>query len=107
MVGFLPFSRLEGQNGSGMGESIGAERGFSEKTLWRRWRRARGGSLADDGKTLWVHKLVRGVKCRQSVELDLYYDPNRRLTNSEVSGGALVTEADYDEWTARQDAPHS
>lgn len=64
-------------------------------------------SLTDDGKTLWAHKLVRGVKCRQSVELDLYYDSNRRLTNSEVSGGALVTEADYNEWTAKQDAPDS
>lgn len=64
-------------------------------------------SLADDGKTLWAHKLVRGVKCRQTVELDLYYDGNRKLTNSEVSGGALVTEADYDEWAARQNASHS
>lgn len=62
-------------------------------------------SLQDDGKTLWAHKSVRGVKCRQPVELDLYYDSNRKLINSEVSGGALVTEADYDEWTAKQNAP--
>jgi DNA-binding beta-propeller fold protein YncE len=62
-------------------------------------------SVQDDGKTLWAHKSVRGVKCRQGVELDLYYDSNRRLINSEVSGGALVTQADYDEWTAKQNAP--
>jgi hypothetical protein len=64
-------------------------------------------SLTDDGKTLWAHKLARGVKCRQSVELDLYYDANRKLTNSEVSGGTLVTEADYEEWVAKQDAPQT
>ena len=63
-------------------------------------------SLSDDGKTLWAHKLVRGVKCRQSVDLNLYYDSNRKLTNSEVSGGVMVTEADYEQWVASQNASH-
>lgn len=62
-------------------------------------------SLTDDGKSYWVHKLVRGVKCRQQVELDLYFDGNRRLKNSELSGGTLVTEAEYNEWVAALDAP--
>jgi hypothetical protein len=59
-------------------------------------------SLTDDGSGYLVHKHVRGVKCRQGVELDLYYNSKRQLINAEVSGGALVTEADYQAWLARQ-----
>ncbi|MFQ3568715.1 MAG: hypothetical protein SNJ59_17140 [Aggregatilineales bacterium] len=59
-------------------------------------------SLTDDGSGYLVHKHVRGVKCRQGVELDLYYNSKRQLVNAEVSGGALVTEADYQAWLARQ-----
>jgi hypothetical protein len=61
-------------------------------------------SLSDDGKSYWVHKLARGVKCRQQVEVDLYFDSSRRMTSSEISGGTLVTEADYETWTASQNA---
>lgn len=60
-------------------------------------------SLADDGKSYWVRKGVRGVKCRQNVEMELYYDANRRLTNSELKGGVLVDEAAYDAWVAQQE----
>ena len=59
-------------------------------------------SLADDGKGYWVRKGVRGVKCRQNVEMELYFDANRRLTNSELKGGVLVDEAAYDAWIAQQ-----
>ena len=62
-------------------------------------------SLADDGKNYWVHKLARGVKCRQQVEIDLYFDSNRKMTNSELRGGVLVTEADYNQWVAAQETP--
>ena len=34
----------------------------------------------------------------QQVELDLYFNQNRQLANSEVQGGALVTEAEYQAW---------
>lgn len=59
-------------------------------------------SLTEDGTGYLVHKHVRGVKCRQGVELDLYYNSKRQLINAEVSGGALVTEADYQAWLAKQ-----
>jgi hypothetical protein len=59
-------------------------------------------SLTDDSKGYWVRKGVRGVKCRQNVELELYYDSNRRLVNSELKGGELVDEAAYDAWMAQQ-----
>jgi hypothetical protein len=58
-------------------------------------------SLADDEKTYWVHKVVRGIKCRQIVELDLYFDAQRRLSRSEVKDGALVDHAAYEAWTAK------
>jgi hypothetical protein len=60
-------------------------------------------SLADDGSSLWVHKGVRGVKCRQGVELYLYFDSNRRLQNSEIEGGAMVSRDAYDEWVMKQE----
>jgi hypothetical protein len=61
-------------------------------------------SLTDDNKTYFVHKSVRGTsyKCTRSAELELTFDSNRRMTSSEVSGGTLVTEGDYEEWVASQ-----
>lgn len=64
-------------------------------------------SLSDDGASLWVHKIVRGVKCRQVAELDLYFDvKNRqRLINSVVKDGTLVDQSVYETWIASQAAP--
>jgi hypothetical protein len=47
---------------------------------------------------------VRGTsyKCTRSAELELTFDSNRRMTSSEVSGGTLVTEGDYEAWVASQ-----
>lgn len=64
-------------------------------------------SLSDDNKSYWVRKGVRGVKCRQTVELELYYDANRRLTGSELKGGVLVDEAAYQAWLASQEQPQN
>lgn len=59
-------------------------------------------SLSDDGSAYFVHKYVRGAKCRQSVEMDLFFDMNRNFMSSEVQGGNLVDEADWEDWQARQ-----
>lgn len=61
-------------------------------------------SLADDG-TFFVTKTVRGssYKCTRSAELHLSFDQQRRLQNTEVTGGALVTAEDYAAWLAAQD----
>jgi hypothetical protein len=59
-------------------------------------------SLGDDGKTLWVHKVVMGTKCFQRAELDVYFNSNRQVSSSEVSGGDILKQADYDEWVASQ-----
>jgi len=60
-------------------------------------------SLADDGSTFWVRKGVRGVKCRQGVELVLYFDSSKKLQNTELEGGALVSSDVYDTWVASQE----
>ena len=62
-------------------------------------------SLADDNQTLFIRKSVRGksYKCRP-VELEATFDANRRLQHAEVTGGTLVTQADYDAWQAGQAA---
>ena len=57
-------------------------------------------SATDEGNGFWVHKVVMGTKSFQRVELDLYFNQNRQLTKSEVSGGELVKEADYNAWVA-------
>jgi hypothetical protein len=50
----------------------------------------------------WARKVIRGTKCTQGVELDLYFDGNRKLTNHEIKGGALVDVAAYEAWVAGQ-----
>jgi hypothetical protein len=61
-------------------------------------------SLADDNSTYWVHKTVRGTtyKCMRSAELEAHFDSHRNLRSAEVSGGDLVTQAEYDAWLAAQ-----
>ncbi len=64
-------------------------------------------SLTDDNKSYVVHKLARGTKCFQTVEVDLYFDSNRRLVNSELLHGTLVTEDDYLAWIEQTTTPPS
>lgn len=62
-------------------------------------------SLADDNQTLFVRKSVRGksYKCRPA-ELEATFDANRRLQQIQVTGGRLVTQAEYDAWQAQPPA---
>jgi hypothetical protein len=62
-------------------------------------------SLADDNSTYFVRKTVRGTtyKCTRSAELYLTFDSGRKLQKTEVTGGALVSQTDYDAWTAAQE----
>jgi hypothetical protein len=61
-------------------------------------------SMADDNSTFFVNKTVRGstYKCTRSAELELTFDSSRRLQNTEVTGGTLVTKEDYENWLAAQ-----
>ena len=61
-------------------------------------------SLMDDNKTYFVHKVAQGTdyKCNRSAELNLTLDSNRRILSKEITGGELVTEAEYEAWLASQ-----
>jgi hypothetical protein len=59
-------------------------------------------SQEDGTKGFWVHKVVMGTTGFQRAELDLHFNQNRQLSSSEVSGGDLVTFADYQAWVASQ-----
>jgi hypothetical protein len=61
-------------------------------------------SRSDDDKSFWVRKGVRGVKCRQNVEVELYFDMSYRLKDSELKGGELVDVDAYNAWVAQQEA---
>src|SRR5215470_16298474 len=62
-------------------------------------------SLNDDSSGYFVRKNARGTsyKCTRSAELLLTYDSQKRLQNTEVTGGALVTEADYKAWLDKEE----
>lgn len=62
-------------------------------------------SLNDDATGYWVRKMVSGsnYKCSHA-ELNVYFDMNRKLQNSEVQGGQLVKREDYESWTSKQQA---
>ncbi len=61
-------------------------------------------SLSDDNKSYWVHKVVMGSTCFQRAEVDFYFNSNRELSNSDITGGEMVKAADYDAWIAAQSA---
>ena len=61
-------------------------------------------SQDDDNKGYFVRKSARGTdyKCTRTAEILFTYDANKRLINTEILGGTLVTEADYDAWVQSQ-----
>jgi hypothetical protein len=100
------FRRFFGTNGTTGNASKGDPNGVyfyvqpkgCEEIVRVRLDRNNDPSLADDGKTYWARKSVRGVKCRQTAELTVYFDSSRKMSGSEVENGALVDEAAYEAW---------
>jgi hypothetical protein len=60
-------------------------------------------SLNDDSSGYWIRKVIASsnYKCGRA-ELTLYFDINRKLLKSEISGGELVNREAYDHWRAGQ-----
>ena len=60
-------------------------------------------SQNDESDGYWVRKLVSNgnYKCPKG-ELTLHFDTNRKMTNTEITGGQLVDKAEYDSWMAQQ-----
>jgi hypothetical protein len=59
-------------------------------------------SQEDEGGGYFVRKMVRGTdyKCNRSAELLVSMGGDKRIRNTEVTGGTLVQQADYDAWVA-------
>ncbi len=47
-------------------------------------------SLDDAGTGLWAHKVIVGQRCYNRIEAEFTYDTNRKLLNSEATGGTIV-----------------
>lgn len=59
-------------------------------------------SFNDDSTGLLARKVVRGTKCFTPVELDLYFNLQRKMTEHTIKGGALVTVEEWKAWEASQ-----
>lgn len=56
-------------------------------------------SQSEDGKGFYTRKLVSGHRCPFQAELEVFFDNRRNVTNTDVTNGKVVTEAD---WLAQQ-----
>ena len=56
-------------------------------------------SRTDDGDGFYVRKLVSGHRCPFQAEVEIYFDKNRKVANTNVTNGNMVSEAD---WLAQQ-----
>jgi hypothetical protein len=61
-------------------------------------------SRSDDDSTLFVRKVIVGRKCYNRIDAEFTYNSARKLMNTEISGGDLVDERDYDEQQAADQA---
>lgn len=58
---------------------------------------------ADEEGTYFVRKGVVGSRTFAKGELIAYFDKNRRLANTEIENGELVTEDEYKAYEAQRD----
>jgi len=61
-------------------------------------------SLSDDMESFYVRKQVVGRKSFDRIEAEMQFDKNRRLISATITGGDLVTEADYNAYLAAENA---
>ena len=62
-------------------------------------------SESDDGQGYIVHKMARGTKCRQNVEIFLTFNAQRRLVEQQIDDGVAVEAATYEAWLAANPQP--
>src|SRR6185436_11649680 len=56
----------------------------------------------DDGGNYFVRKDVRVMNCPFPVELRVHFDRNRKVVETIVEDGEIVTKAQFEEWEASQ-----
>jgi len=59
-------------------------------------------SLTDDESGYFVRKLASAQRCPFQAEISLLFDRNRRLVDTQVENGEMVTQADYVAWQSAQ-----
>jgi hypothetical protein len=64
-------------------------------------------SESDEGGTYFVRKVATGNRCPFPVEVTLYFDGGKRLSNKEITNGEFVTEAEYDAFMAQSEPAQS
>lgn len=52
----------------------------------------------DEEAGFYVQKQVRGTVCFTPVELTVFFDANRSMTDHRITGGVLVDEAAWQAW---------
>lgn len=56
-------------------------------------------SRMDDGDGFYVRKLVSGHRCPFQTELEIFFNKNRNVSNTQITNGTIVEEA---QWQAQQ-----
>jgi len=59
-------------------------------------------SLTDDGSGYFVRKIASAYRCPFQAEVSLLFDRQKRLVESQVENGEMVTQADYVAWQSSQ-----
>lgn len=62
-------------------------------------------SESDEGQGYIVHKVARGTKCRQNVEIFLTFNAQRKLVGQQIDDGVAVDIAAYQAWLAANPPP--
>jgi hypothetical protein len=52
-------------------------------------------SQSDDGQLRYVRKVIVGQRCYNRIEAEFTYNAGHKLLNSEITGGELVSEKEY------------
>ena len=52
-------------------------------------------SRTDDGKGYWCRKVASAARCPFQAEVEIYFDKNKRMKDSQVTNGTLVSEAEW------------
>lgn len=61
-------------------------------------------SATDDNAGWFVHKTIVGNRCYNRIEAAFHYNQDRKLVDTEITGGTLVDQAAYDADQASQQA---
>lgn len=59
----------------------------------------------DDNDNYYVRKVAVDNQCYGQVEIELWFDSNRREINRQINGGELVSKEEWEQWQAKQAEP--